>query len=120
MRLAPGTRVHRLLSLLLLGTLAMFFAEETFADVHDGDAPPAIIAAATIGEASPALPAPVPPSAPAEHGPHVCHCTHSHLGWAPLALQLSAPSVAIATMTTAVDDHPTDGVHMPALRPPIL
>lgn len=127
MHLVRGARLCRLLSLLSLGAMLLLVAETAFADVHDGDvgvqassvatAAPAPGGAGSQVGAPPALPASDTP--PADHGPHVCHCAHAHVGWAPRPMVPSTSSITVLITIAGPDEHRLDGVRMPVLRPPI-
>lgn len=122
---------YRAVAALVLCSLAAFQLEALIADVCDGDATPAQLAAfkgaasdlprdaialaTTHAPASPEAPASVP-----THGAHACHCVHAHGGVLPRLETVAVATVpTIRTVPHARDLAPPSVTREPRLRPPL-
>jgi len=129
---------YRAIAALVLCSLAAFQLEALIADVCDGDATPAQLAAfagpasdlapdaaATAAATAAAVAAarasdPVPPAPLPAHGAHVCHCIHAHGGVLPRLETVVVPTVAIAIgIPSGRHLAPRSITTEPRLRPPL-
>lgn len=137
------TALRRLLAALLWSVLGLTFgAEPLLADVCDGDAPAAAVAAlvphtdgATLAGTAGALPStasvasvaaaeapagPVDGGGP-EHAVHVCHCTHAHGSTLADGYAIRASTRPVTTAVCwCADRLPPSPALEPQLRPPVL
>ena len=115
------SRVHRLISFLLLVCFAFYGIEAEVADVHDGDADAVELthnlALDTEGHPSPAPDGTDPGKD--THTFHVCHCSHTHIGVVPPVPYLSS-GIAHESQQRRLQDTSVSIFRLaPPLRPPI-
>lgn len=111
---------YRAVAVLVLCSLSAFQLEALIADVCDGDATPAELAAferpAPTAPDTPVTPGTVPPASHA----HVCHCVHAHGGVLPRLETVVVATVASATaMPVPRHVEPPSPTREPRLRPPL-
>ena len=119
-RRLPGWRagwLRRAVAVLLAIAFVGFSAETLIADVHDGDASAAELAAYADAPAS----GTVPDSSPAqdEHAVHVCHCVHAHGGVSDQRVALVPIHVGASLVVGASVRTPPSVTLELHLRPPV-
>ena len=116
LRRYPGL-LARVIAFLMAVGFASSLSEQFTPELHDGDATAAGVA---FGGASQSQ-APSLPSAPdhAPDAPHICHCLHVHVAWAPPSATVK---LVIAEHRDGIAEHtvaPKSVIPSPHFRPPI-